>query len=416
MKIIEGVYLHHIKTQKFKTNHLTFRFSGDLSEVSRSRRSLVAQMLATANQRYPNSRLFRQKLSELYGAHVSTQINTRGLVHMVDIDISFISNQYALSGENILGEILDFLEAMLFEPLVSIEQFQSKIFQVEQTNLINYLEADKEDIYYASDLELNQLYFDEPYLQESKYGSSEQIAKENSYTAFQEFRRMLKEDRLDLFLVGDMDDYKVVQRLHHWPLTARQLDLTYLSEQESSNVIRKKLTQKSYSQSVLELAYQTPVLYGSDDYASLLVLNGMLGVFPHSLLFTELREKNGLAYTISSQLQPYLGLLKVQAGIASENRQKSLAIITQQFKKIKSGRFSGQLLSKTKRMLINSAKLASDHPKSLVELTYNQSVFDSSEVTLTDIDEKIDGVTKSDIMTIGKRLTLRALYFLEGVD
>ena len=55
MKIIDGVNLHLIKTEKFKTNHLTFRFTGERLKKTVAKRVLVAQMLATANAYFPSS-------------------------------------------------------------------------------------------------------------------------------------------------------------------------------------------------------------------------------------------------------------------------------------------------------------------------------------------------------------------------
>lgn len=40
MKIVQGVQLHLIKTKQFKTNHITFRFSGDLNQKNSSKKSL----------------------------------------------------------------------------------------------------------------------------------------------------------------------------------------------------------------------------------------------------------------------------------------------------------------------------------------------------------------------------------------
>ena len=57
MKLVEGVELHLIKSEKFKMNHLTFRFSGDFSQKTVARRVLVAQILATANAEYPTAQL-----------------------------------------------------------------------------------------------------------------------------------------------------------------------------------------------------------------------------------------------------------------------------------------------------------------------------------------------------------------------
>ncbi len=41
MKIVEGVQLHFIKTKQFKSNHITFRFSGDLNQKTVAKRVLV---------------------------------------------------------------------------------------------------------------------------------------------------------------------------------------------------------------------------------------------------------------------------------------------------------------------------------------------------------------------------------------
>lgn len=43
MKIVDGVELHLIKNEKFKMNHITFRFSGDFNQKTVARRVLVAQ-------------------------------------------------------------------------------------------------------------------------------------------------------------------------------------------------------------------------------------------------------------------------------------------------------------------------------------------------------------------------------------
>ncbi|MCC9872378.1 insulinase family protein, partial [Streptococcus agalactiae] len=109
----------------FKTNHLTFRFSGDFNNKTVARRSLVAQMLVTANAKYPKVQEFREKLASLYGASLSTKISTKGLVHIVDIDIVFVKNTFTLEQENIVEQIVTFLEDMLFSPLISLEQYQT---------------------------------------------------------------------------------------------------------------------------------------------------------------------------------------------------------------------------------------------------------------------------------------------------
>ena len=152
MKLVDGVALHLIQNEQFKMNHLTFRFSGEFQQETVAKRVLVAQILATANATYPTAQRFRERLASLYGASLSTKVSTKGLVHIVDIEISFLKNRLVKTGENILEDIIDFLYHTLFSPLITVEQYQTKLFDIEQANLIQYLRVDNDDSFYSSEL------------------------------------------------------------------------------------------------------------------------------------------------------------------------------------------------------------------------------------------------------------------------
>lgn len=413
MKIVDGVELHLIKNEKFKMNHITFRFSGDFNQKTVARRVLVAQILATANAEYPTAQRFRERLANLYGATLSTKVSTKGLVHIIDIELSFMKNRYTMAKENLLEEVIEFLYQVLFSPLVTVEQYQSKLFELEQANLINYLKADKDDSFYSSELGLKKLFFTNPASQTSKYGTAELAVVENSYTAFQEFQKMLREDRLDIFLLGEFDDYRMLQLFNRFPFEDRQKDLVFDYQQEFSNIVQEKLEVREVNQSVLQLGYSFPTRYGDKDYFTLLVFNGLFGGFAHSRLFTEIREKEGLAYTIGSHFDIFTGLLNVYAGIDKKNRNRAMQLINRQFSTIRTGRFSEALLKQTKKMLQVNLKLAGDSPKVLIERSYNGQYL-KNHYSVDDMVDNIDKVNKADVMQLTKNIKLQALYFLEG--
>lgn len=413
MKIVDGVELQLIKNEKFKMNHITFRFSGDFNQKTVARRVLVAQILATANAEYPTAQCFRERLASLYGATLSTKVSTKGLVHIIDIELSFMKNRYTMAKENLLEEVIEFLYQVLFSPLVTVEQYQSKLFELEQANLINYLKADKDDSFYSSELGLKKLFFTNPASQTSKYGTAELAVVENSYTAFQEFQKMLREDRLDIFLLGEFDDYRMLQLFNRFPFEDRQKDLVFDYQQEFSNIVQEKLEVREVNQSVLQLGYSFPTRYGDKDYFTLLVFNGLFGGFAHSRLFTEIREKEGLAYTIGSHFDIFTGLLNVYAGIDKKNRNRAMQLINRQFSTIRTGRFSEALLKQTKKMLQVNLKLAGDSPKVLIERSYNGQYL-KNHYSVDDMIDNIDKVNKADVMQLTKNIKLQALYFLEG--
>ncbi|WP_161978693.1 EF-P 5-aminopentanol modification-associated protein YfmF [Streptococcus sp. S784/96/1] len=414
MKLAEGVDLHFIKNQQFKTNHLTFRFSGHRQIKTVSRRVLVAQMLATASEAFPNNKIFRERLANLYGTSFSTNVSVRGNIHIVDIDISFVSNRYVLGQENLLSEVLAILGEVLFRPLISLEKYQTKTFDIEKKNLIRYLEIDEQDQFYNSSISLQELYYEEQALQISKYGKKDLIQKENAFTAYQEFQKMLKEDKIDIFLLGDFDDYQATRQLIHFPLVDRQVNLQKVYSQEFINIVREKVVTKKTTQSILQLGYHIPIYYGGKDYYAMLVAEGMLGGFSHSKLFSVVREKESLAYTVGSRYDAFSGFLRIYAGIEKNSRAKTFKVINQQINELKLGRFSKQLVEQTKQMLIGNAKMSMDNPKSLIEQMYSSVMFDKESPSIKLFIDNIDKVSKRDIVAAVGLMKLQAVYFLEG--
>ncbi len=61
-----------------------------------------------------------------------------------------------------------------------------------------------------------------------------------------------------------------------------------------------------------------------------LMYNGVLGGYPHSKLFTNVREKASLAYYASSRFDGHKGILTIQSGIEMANYEKAVDIIRKQ--------------------------------------------------------------------------------------
>ncbi|ERJ76524.1 EF-P 5-aminopentanol modification-associated protein YfmF [Streptococcus sobrinus] len=413
MKIVDGVNLHLIKTEKFKTNHLTFRFTGERLKKTVAKRVLVAQMLATANADFPSSQKLRKTLARLYGTSLSTRVSTKGKAHILDIDLEFISPAY-LEKTDFQHEIFDLLYTILYKPLITLEQFQSKVFDVEKANLISYLEADKEDSFYLSELGLYDLFYHDDNLKVSKYARVDLVEQENSFTAYQEFQRMLKEDQIDIFLLGDFEASSVLEEINRFPFQARKLYRFVNFTQDRLNITQEKIDRQDDHQSILQLGYHLPLTYSHPDYPIALVLNGLLGGFAHSRLFTQVREKEGLAYSISSQVHPYTVLLQVYAGIDKRQREKTLRMINQEWHNLKAGRYSSHLLQQTKQHLLNDYYLAQDSPKILIERAYNQKYLAKNDENLPKWPDRIAAVNKADIMQLARKIHLQALYYLEG--
>ena len=414
MEIIKGVHLHFIQSEKFKTNKIKVRFSAPMSEKTIAGRVLTASMLETSNALYPTSQAFREKLANLYGANYSTSLSRRGLVHYLDINLSFVRDQF-LSRKNMLAdEILDFLKASLFFPLSNGQAFDTKTFEIEKRNVLTDLEAEIENHFYHAHRELNNLFYDLPEMRIPRVATIELVEKETAETSFAAFQQMLNQDQIDFFFIGDFNEIAVREKIQEFQFSEREQPLQLSYQQNYSNITREKLEQRDIHQSIVELAYHFSSQYGDSGHLPLIVLNGLLGGFAHSKLFVNVREKESLAYTISSSFDIFSGLMRIYAGIDRANRTKTVALINRQILDLKRGHFTDEELEQTKNMLKNSILLAQDRQNTLIERAYMSSVLGKKFLSLEAWLRALENVSKADLIEAAQQLKLQAIYFMEG--
>ncbi|MDY4760747.1 EF-P 5-aminopentanol modification-associated protein YfmF [Streptococcus thoraltensis] len=413
MEIVKGVNLHLIKNESLKTVQVKCRFSGYLDKKNVARRVLVAQMLETASKAYPTNRDLRKKLASLYGASLSTNVVTKGYTHCIDIDASVISDVYSFESHSLLEELLEVFKEILFNPLITTEQYQSASFELEKQNVMAAIDTENEDLFHIADQELKGQFFNDDCQALSTLTTKELLQKENSFTAYQEFQRMLQHDQIDIFIVGDFDDYEVIKTLHQFPFKDRHLDLSLSYKQDYTNVISKYLEKKDSKQSVLTIGYHMPFTYGDKEMASIAVYNALLGELPTSKLFVNVREKKGLAYAIGSHYDSFSQLFTIYAGIQKVNKSLALRLILKQTKELRLGKFTKAEIEQAKVVLKNRLLAAQDYPKQAIELAYHSHYFNRDN-SIDNLLTEVDSVNKESIVSVAQRLKLQAIYTLEG--
>lgn len=415
MELQEGVNLHFIESSKFTTNRIRVRFAAAMSEKTVAGRVLLANLLEMGNQDYPTARQLRMKLAALYGAHFSTSVSKRGRVHFVDVNISYVKSSFLLNKEDITLEIIDFLYACLFRPLTEGKAFNKKMFEVEKRNLLSFLESEVEDNFYHADVEMSRLYFNDEDIQVPRVARIDLVQKETAESVYEAYKRMLKMDRIDIFVAGEVNQLEVQNKFKNFDFTYRNPKLELEYSQDYSNIVHEKVERKVAQQSILELAYHLQVVYNDVNYPALLVFNGLFGAFSHSKLFMNVREKESLAYTIGSQVNIFSGMLKVYAGINREDRLRTMRLINREFLAIKRGQITEDDLELTKKSLTHSAMLAQDRQNNLIEQAYNEVCLGERNLTWQQWIDGINAVSIDDVVKVVKVIRLQAIYFMEGV-
>ena len=416
MELVAGISAHFVQSKKFKTNKITIRFTAPLSLETIAGRMLSASMLETANQVYPTSQVFRRYLASLYGTDISTSAYRRGQAHILDLTFTYVRDDF-LSKKNVLtSRILELVKQTLFAPLVQDGAFEPALFEIEKKQLLASLATDMDDSFYFAHKELDSLFFHDERLQLRYSDLRNSIlneSPESSYTCFQD---ALKNDRIDFFFLGDFNEVEIAESLKSLPFTARKSDVAIQYNQSYSNVLQEGMVQRNVGQSILEMGYHSPVKYGDDQHLPMLVMNGLLGEFAHSKLFTNVRENAGIAYTVSSQLDLFSGLLRMYAGIDRGNRNQARKIMNHQLMDLKKGNFTEFELEQTKEMIRRSLLIAQDSQHTLVERVYLTELFGKATFDIDQLLEKLESVDKEAVCKAANSLKLQAIYFMEGVE
>ena len=416
MELVPGIAVRFIQSKQFKTNKITVRFTAPLSLETISSRMLIASMLETANKSFPTAQLFRKHLAGLYGTDLSSHAYRRGQSHLVDVSFTYVRDEF-LSKKNVLtSQILDLLSQILFSPLTDDEGFEKNTFEIEKKQVLARLESEFEDPFFFAHKELDHLYFEDPSMQLVPEDLITRISEESPNTSFTSFQKMLQEDRIDIFFLGDFNEIEILEYIKQTPFTDRQRTVNIQYQQPYSNVIKENLVRKSLGQSIIEMAYHCSVGYGDEQQMAMIVVNGLLGAFPHSKMFTVIREKEALAYTISSHIDFFSGCLRLYAGIDRSNRNRVRKLMNQQLHDIKNGKFTDLEINQTKKMIKRSLMLAQDNQDSIIDRTYLRHYFGKIALDIPTMLEKLELVGKNEICEAASNLKLQAIYFMEGVE
>lgn len=135
------------------------------------------------------------------------------------------------------------------------------------------------------------------------------------------------------------------------------------------------------------------------------VLNNLLGGGMSSRLFQNIREKQGLAYAVFSELTPYsdTGMMSVYAGTAKETVGQVVDMTIAEFRSMKESPVTPEELLRAKNHLKGSLMLSLESTSSRMSNLARQELYFHRFSTLDEILAAIDAVTQDDVQSLARQ-------------
>jgi predicted Zn-dependent peptidase len=405
--------LHVLPTKRFKTFALSLFAGVPLTEAGVTPIALTPFVLRRGTEIYPETISFRERLDDLYGAGFGFDLYKRGDHQIVQFRLDIINDQFVSSASSLLDDALTFLGEVLTSPALDQGKFRSKYVEAEKTTVSKRMDAIINDkIRYAAERCVEEMCKDEPYRLPA-LGRKEELVSLNADNLYEAYRNWLKEASFDLYVAGDttLDEVQaIVAKAFALPegQPASYSAPNLRAARSEVQILQERL---DVGQGKLNMGLRVGATYGSDQYAALLVYNGLLGGFPHSKLFVNVREKASLAYYASSRLDGHKGIMTIQSGIEVANYERAVQIIREQIEAMKAGDFAMEDLQRTQAMLVGQLRELQDSAFERISFDFS-NILSGAERTGESFIAEVQAVTPEMVTEVAQHVALDTIYFL----
>jgi len=225
---------------------------------------------------------------------------------------------------------------------------------------------------------------------------------------------MLKNDIIDIFVVGNIESEKIKQifREKFKVETFKKSNYEVLVDELPR---RKKIVKHQefdkVNQTQLTILCSLHNLSEYERQYVIRIYNEILGGSSNSMLFDNVREKNSLCYYINSDVKPYDNILFVYSGISGENIDKCTKLIKKTMKDIENGRINDEVFNSAKETIISGIIASLDNPSGIINTYYAHELVGSS--LAEERIEKFKKISKEDVINVSKKISFYSMLTLQ---
>lgn len=410
--------IYKINSEKFKSIYFSINFTMPVNKRQISENALLSAVLGKSNKKFKTQKEIQMYLYSLYGANFDIGIEKFGDLYNIEFRGECINKKYLPNNTDVVNEVLEFLYDAIYNPNILNGAFDEEVVEREKDFILNKIREVKDDKLRYGIRKMEELMCkDEPF-STYVYGDEDDIYKITSSDLYKRYNEVISNSCITFIISGNLLGYENI-------------------EEKVNNIFNNKLVSKlnykeliynqklNHNQEVVEESQQTTqsvLSYGlrinnpnSNDFYKLSVYNALLGGTPSSKLFQNFREKESLAYTVRSRYYRFKDIIIIYAGIQKENYEKAKLVLENEINKIKDGEISDEEFEACKKSIISDLKEWNDSKIALSKMFIsNLFSLKNDSLTLEQMVDKFEKVTKQDIIDIASKITIEKIYFLGG--
>lgn len=415
-EIKNGIKIHKINTNKFKTNLIAVFLTTELSRENVTKNALISTILRRGSRNMHSQEEISKQMEDMYGASFDCGLDKIGDNQVLKFYIETINDNFIpQQKEKMLKTALEKILEIVFNPYLENGEFKKEYIEQEKNTVKQRIEGKIDNkARYALNRCIEEMYKDEPYGL-YKFGYVEDLDAIDGKNLYEYYQELIKNCKIDILVSGILPD-------NIEEIISENENIKILQERQPRYIMPKLVAKNTEKENVITESMevtQGKLVLGLDiklenekqKYDALLY-NSILGGTANSKMFQNVREKAHLAYVASSSYIRQKSNIFINCGIEISNYEKALEIVKKQIEDMRKGDFTEEDIENSKKGIISTIDLIEDEQDTGITYYFGQELL-NNKIHPEEYKEIVQKVKKEDIVKIANSVSIDTIYFLK---
>ena len=415
-EIKNGIKIHKINTNKFKTNLIAVFLTTELSRENVTKNALISTILRRGSRNMHSQEEISKQMEDMYGASFDCGLDKIGDNQVLKFYIETINDNFIpQQKEKMLKTALEKILEIVFNPYLENGEFKKEYIEQEKNTVKQRIEGKIDNkARYALNRCIEEMYKDEPYGL-YKFGYVEDLDAIDGKNLYEYYQELIKNCKIDILVSGILPD-------NIEEIISENENIKILQERQPRYIMPKLVAKNTEKENVITESMevtQGKLVLGLDiklenekqKYDALLY-NSILGGTANSKMFQNVREKAHLAYVASSSYIRQKSNIFINCGIEISNYEKALEIVKKQIEDMRKGNFTEEDIENSKKGIISTIDLIEDEQDTGITYYFGQEL-SNNKIHPEEYKEIVQKVKKEDIVKIANSVSIDTIYFLK---
>jgi len=283
-EIKQGIKLHCINTNKFKTNLMAVVITLPLDREKVTFDTVIPAVLKRGSNNIRTQEEIAKKLEEMYGATFDCGIEKTGDNHVIKFYLETLNDNF-IPNLNMIEESIKLLLDIILNPYIENNRFKEEYVESEKNNIKILIESkiDNKD-QYALNRCIEEMYKDKPYGL-YKYGYIEDLEKINSENLYNYYKEIKDTSKIDIFFSGEIEEEKILE------IVKNNENIQKLKDREPKYIVNNEQTEEKGEIKEIEIEEKMDIAQGKLVMGLDVEINDQDSKFPVSMYNVILRRK-----------------------------------------------------------------------------------------------------------------------------